>query len=117
MAAECFADYGRKLRRLSASGDPLGALRASWPRLENELASLLIEPTDLAAALRSAGLPTSFGQLAGPDADTTARWAVASCALQRQRVSVADLAMLLGAWRDCDIDDVLASSGTLAGPA
>ena len=39
--------------------------------------------------------------------DATARWAVANCALQRQRFCVADLAMLLGAWDDADVDDVL----------
>jgi glycerol-1-phosphate dehydrogenase [NAD(P)+] len=116
MAAECFADYGRKLRRLATGGDPLAHLRAAWPHVDRELDALLIEPGDIAVALASAGLPTSFSQLPGEDSDSTARWAVACCALQRQRVSVADLAMLLGAWQDCDIDQVLASSGTLSGP-
>jgi glycerol-1-phosphate dehydrogenase [NAD(P)+] len=116
MAAECFADYGQKLRRLTTGGDPLAQLRAAWPHVERELEALLIDPGDLAAALTSAGLPASFCQLPGEDTESAARWAVASCALQRQRVSVADLAMLLGAWQDSDIDGVLASSGTLRGP-
>ncbi|MGO8960904.1 MAG: iron-containing alcohol dehydrogenase [Streptosporangiaceae bacterium] len=115
MAAECFADYGRKLRRLVAGGDPLAQLRAAWPQFEDKLDALLVDAADIAAALRSAGLPLSFGQLAGGVNEATARWAVASAALQRQRVSVADLAMLLGAWQDDDIDDVLAGSANLAG--
>ena len=117
MAAECYADYALKLRLLTAGGDPLAALRAAWPLLSQELDGLLIDAGELAATLRSAGLPTSFGQLPGADPDATARWALACCALQRQRIGVADLAMLLGAWQEDDIDEVLVSSGTLAGPS
>jgi hypothetical protein len=36
---------------------------------------------------------------------------VANCALQRQRFGVADLAMLLGAWQDADVDAVLTGDG------
>jgi len=111
MAAECFADYARKLRRLGSGGDPggpLAALRASWPTHHEVLDGLLIEPAALAGGLRAAGLPTRFCDLPEPVDDETARWAVANCALQRQRFGVADLAMLLGAWDDADVDEVLA---------
>jgi glycerol-1-phosphate dehydrogenase [NAD(P)+] len=109
MAAECFSDYARKLRRLGSGdpGDPLAALRASWTAHRDVLDGLLLDPAAVAGALWSAGLPARFSDLAEPVDDATARWAVANCALQRQRFCVADLAMLLGAWDDADVDDVL----------
>jgi glycerol-1-phosphate dehydrogenase [NAD(P)+] len=107
MARECFADYARKLTRLGARGDPLAALRASWPAHRAVLDGLLADPAMLAGALRSAGLPARFAGLPEPVAAGEARWAVANCALQRQRFGVADLAMLIGAWADDDIDAVL----------
>ncbi len=117
MAAECFADYARKLRRLGSLGDPggpLAALRATWKAHHEVLDDILIEPAALAAALRAAGLPVRFCDLAEPVDDETARWAVANCPLIRQRFGVADLALLLGAWEDADVEEVL--TGTTRGP-
>jgi glycerol-1-phosphate dehydrogenase [NAD(P)+] len=107
MAAECFADYARKLTRLAAGGDPLAVLRASWARHRAVLDGLLTDPGTLAGALASAGLPARFADLPEPVDEGTARWAVANCPLQRQRFGVADLAMLIGAGEDDDIDAVL----------
>jgi glycerol-1-phosphate dehydrogenase [NAD(P)+] len=110
MAAECFSGYAAKLRRLGSGGDqggPLAALRASWAAHRDVLDRLLIGPDALAGALRAAGLPARFCDLSGPVDGETARWAVANCALQRERFGVADLAMLLGAWEEADVDEVL----------
>jgi glycerol-1-phosphate dehydrogenase [NAD(P)+] len=110
MAAECFSGYAAKLRRLGSGGDPggpLAALRASWAAHRDVLDRLLIGPDALAGALRAAGLPARFCDLSGPVGGETARWAVANCALQRERFGVADLAMLLGAWEEADVDEVL----------
>jgi glycerol-1-phosphate dehydrogenase [NAD(P)+] len=115
MAAECLAGYAVKLRGLAAGGDRLAKLRADWPRHDAVLGGLLADPAAIRSALAEAGLPVTFGGLDHPVSAQTARWAVASCLLQRQRVSIADLAMALGAWQDDDIDDVLASAGVLAG--
>ncbi len=115
MAAECFAGYAVKLRTLAAAADPLAGLRKTWQQHESVLVTLLATPADIRAALATAGLPVTFGQLAQPVSAHTARWATVSCALQRQRVGVADLAMLLGVWQDDDIDQVLADSGVLDG--
>ena len=115
MAAECFADYARKLRPLVGGSDPLARLRNCWDSHEAVLTETLIEPGELAGGLRSAGLPASFGELPEPVSDEDARWAVASCPLQRQRFGVADLAMLLGAWEEDDIDEVLADAAVLTG--
>ena len=115
MAAECFAGYAVKLRALAADGGPLTRLADGWDAHDAVLSELLAEPADIRATLASAGLPVTFGQLGSSVSARTARWAVAVCALQRRRVSVADLAMLLGAWDDDDIDQVLADAGVLPG--
>ncbi len=117
MAAECFSDYAAKLRRLGSGGDrggPLTALRSSWAAHHAALGDMLIDPAAAARALRSAGLPTRFSDLAEQVDDATARWAVAHCALLRHRFGVADLAMLLGAWEDADVDEVLAGAASAA---
>jgi len=114
MAAECFADYARKLRALSSAGDPLAGLRDSWADHESVLDTLLTGPGEVAAGLRAAGLPAGFGELPEPVSDEQARWAVASCLLMRQRLSVADLAVLIGCWRDADVDEVLADAAAAA---
>ncbi|HSR83198.1 MAG TPA: iron-containing alcohol dehydrogenase, partial [Streptosporangiaceae bacterium] len=115
MAAECFEGYAVKLRALADGGGPLTRLADSWTAHDAVLSELLTDPASIRAALTSAGLPVTFGQLDSPVSATTARWAVAVCALQRRRVSVADLAMLLGAWGEDDIDQVLADAGVLTG--
>jgi glycerol-1-phosphate dehydrogenase [NAD(P)+] len=114
MAAECFADYAVKLSRLASGGDPLAGLRAAWPEHDAVLAELIIEPGELASALRAAGLPASFGEL--PEvSDADARWAVANCMLLRRRLGVADLAVLIGGWQDSDVDELLACAASIAG--
>jgi len=120
MAAECFDDYARKLRRLRAAdgpGGPLGVLRSSWPAHRAALDIMLVDPATLATALRSAGLSARFRDLAEPVDDATASWAVANCPLLRRRFCVADLAMLLGAWEDADVEDVLAGACAPREPA
>jgi len=115
MAAECFAGYAVKLRGLTESTARLARLRASWPAHDAVLGDLLAEPADIRQALTNAELPVTFGQLDSSLSAQIARWAVAVCGLQRQRVGVADLAMMLDAWRDDDIDEILADAGVLTG--
>ena len=115
MAAECFADYARKLALLAAGSDPLAGLRKGWEGHDAALGEMLAGPAELAAALGPAGLPVRFAALPDPVSDGEARWAVANCALLRSRFGVADLAMLLGCWEDDDVDEVLADAAVLAG--
>ena len=114
MAAECLADYTAKIKLLATSGDPLAVLRDTWEHSDTVFGRLLIEPGQLAAGLHAAGLPVRFADLPTPVDDDQARWAVANCALQRRRFGVADLAMLLGAWEDQDVDAVLAAAENAA---
>jgi glycerol-1-phosphate dehydrogenase [NAD(P)+] len=113
MAAECFADYARKLAVLAAGTDPLAGLRKGWESHDGAVGEVLTGPAELASALSAAGLPVRFGALPDPVDDDEARWAVANCALLRRRFSVADLAMLLGCWTDDDVDQILAAAGVL----
>jgi glycerol-1-phosphate dehydrogenase [NAD(P)+] len=117
MAAECLADYGVKIKLLSAAADPLAPLRAAWDECDAALGRVLTGPRELAAGLRAAGLPVRFAGLPGPVGDEQAAWAVANCALQRRRFGVADLAMLLGAWEDDDVAAVLAAAESAAAEA
>jgi len=116
MGAECLADYTAKARLLASGPDPLATLRQAWADHGAVFAGLLTGPVELAAGLHSAGLPTRFGDLPVPVGDALARWAVANCALQRRRFGVADLAMLMGAWDDDDIDAVLAAAERAGAP-
>jgi glycerol-1-phosphate dehydrogenase [NAD(P)+] len=117
MAAECMTDYAAKIRLLAACGDPLATLKTCWAECDAALGQLLIGPAELASALTSAGLPARFGDLAGPVDPEVAGWAVASCALQRRRFGVADLAMLMGAWEEEDVAAVLATAESAASRA
>jgi glycerol-1-phosphate dehydrogenase [NAD(P)+] len=116
MAAECLTDYTAKIRLLGSGPDPLATLRQAWADHEAVVAGLLTGPVELAAGLRSAGLPARFGDLPAPVSEALARWAVANCALQRRRFGVADLAMLMGAWEDDDVDAVLALAERAGAP-
>jgi glycerol-1-phosphate dehydrogenase [NAD(P)+] len=116
MAAECLTDYTAKMRLLASAPDPLATLRQDWADREAVIAGLLTSPAELAAGLRSAGLPATFGDLPAPVDKTQARWAVANCALQRRRFGIADLAMLMGAWEDDDVDAVLTAAELAGAP-
>ncbi|MDR2987411.1 MAG: iron-containing alcohol dehydrogenase [Nocardiopsaceae bacterium] len=117
MGAECLADYAVKLKLLAAADDPLAPLRDAWEECDAAFERILIEPGELAAALRAAGLPVRFAGLPTAVDDDQARWAVANCALQRRRLGVADLAMLLGAWEDEDVSAVLEAAEAAAAAA
>ena len=66
MAAECFADYARKLAVLAAGADPLAGLRDAGRAHDAALGEMLTGPAELASALASAGLPARFSRPAGP---------------------------------------------------
>ena len=108
MAAECFADYSKKLRALAA-GDPLAGLRDGWERHDAALGAVLGEPAVLAAALRAAGLPDRFAALPEPVDDDGGALGGGQQPAAAGPVQRADLAMLLGCWEDDDVDEVLAA--------
>ena len=114
-AAECWRDYERKLARWAAASARAAELDRDWPRHERALRGLLAEPETLVEALRSAGAPLRFADLEPAVEPGTARWALASCHLMRERFSVADLAWSLGIWDEEHAGDLLAEAETLIG--
>ncbi len=117
MAAECWRDYERKLTRWAAAQHRATELDADWARHDRALRGLLAEPESLVAALRSAGAPLRFSELEPAVDAGTARWALASCHLMRERFSVADLAWSLGIWDEDHADAVLTETEALIGRA
>ena len=113
MGEECARDYARKLERWNQARPRLEGLATTWPEHDERLAGLLADPADLVATLGRAGAPLRFSTLGPPVAPDLARWALRSCHLMRDRFTVADLAFLIGAWEDEDVEAVLAEAGEL----
>ncbi|MEV6315251.1 iron-containing alcohol dehydrogenase [Streptomyces sp. NPDC051776] len=105
-ARECWRSYSGKLAALS---DPLriARLRTEWPRLQAGLDGLLAGPAEMVDAMRRAGAPVRFSELGREYDRETVTWAVANGHRMRDRVTVTDLAELLGLWRDEDVESVL----------
>jgi glycerol-1-phosphate dehydrogenase [NAD(P)+] len=113
MAAECWRDYERKLRRWHAQRDHVAACAGDWAAHERELDALVAPPEALVEVLRHAHAPARFSELDPPQDADVARWALANCHLMRDRFSIADLAFLLGLWDDEDVIEVLGEARAL----
>jgi glycerol-1-phosphate dehydrogenase [NAD(P)+] len=107
MAEECWREYQHKLARWRERHGDEDQLD---PAQLEEAACLLEEPGVLQGALRRSGAPAQMSQLDPPVDAQTARWALASCHLMRDRFTIVDLAFLLGAWQPADVDAVLAEA-------
>ncbi|TDL40153.1 iron-containing alcohol dehydrogenase [Kocuria rosea] len=111
IADECWRDYSAKLGTVVRLRPRLEGLLESWGEHEGELRRLLRPSAEIAAGLRASGAAAVFGELdprIGPD---LAWWAVANCALMRNRFTVADMLTVLGWWTPEDVDEVLARAG------
>ncbi len=119
VAAECWADYSGKLTRWSASGPHVDRVMSSWSENLPVLRDLVRPSADIAAHLRAAGAPSTFAELDPAVSPELARWAVANCALMRNRFTVVDLLTFLGCWSSDDVDEVLrrAEQAGAASPA
>jgi glycerol-1-phosphate dehydrogenase [NAD(P)+] len=111
--AECWSDYAAKLEAWTAGRPRLVGLARAWPEHRSVLERLLVPPEVLADALRRAGAPTRFRDLDPPVDEATARWALRSCHLMRNRFTVADLAFLTGAWDDAFVERILGQAAEL----
>lgn len=111
IAGECWRDYSAKLGAVVRLRPRIEELLGSWDQHEGELRGLVRPSAEIAAGLRASGAAATFGELdptVGPD---LAWWAVANCALMRNRFTVADMLTLLGWWQQADVDEVLARAG------
>jgi glycerol-1-phosphate dehydrogenase [NAD(P)+] len=113
MAAECWREHERKLRRFATAGERVALAAEHWPSHEPALRHLLAGAGSIVEALRAAGAPVDFSQLTPPVGRETAVWAVASCNLMRERFSVADLACFLGIWDEVFVDSLLSEANAL----
>lgn len=107
IAAECWQDYSRKLESTADHRDDLEKLLAEWSHHEPELRSLVSSSAEIASGLRRAGAAVTFADLSPAVDPALARWAVANCALMRNRFTVLDLLIWLGWWQADDVDEVL----------
>ena len=121
LAEECWRDYSGKLASWTARRPDVQLRLAKWPEYRDELGALVRTPEGIAAGLRASGSPAAFADLDPQIPPDLARWAVANCALMRNRFTVVDLLMLLGWWTDRDVTAVLERAGRAAsgeaGPA
>ncbi|MGA3352676.1 MAG: iron-containing alcohol dehydrogenase [Acidimicrobiales bacterium] len=113
MAAECWRDYERKLSRWARAGERVELAARQWSSHERAIGHLLAGANSIVEALRSAGAPVSFSELASPIETEAVHWAVASCHLMRERFSVADLACLLGIWDEARVDRLVNEAAVL----
>jgi glycerol-1-phosphate dehydrogenase [NAD(P)+] len=107
VADECWRDVERKLERWRAARPRFEAFLADWPRHRAALRDLVIDPATLAGAIRRAGAPVRFSELAPAVAPELARWALSSCHLMRNRFVLADLRAFTGTWTRPDIEQLL----------
>ncbi|MDR7521224.1 MAG: iron-containing alcohol dehydrogenase [Armatimonadota bacterium] len=104
---ECWNDVRRKLRRWQAARPCLKAFLSAWPRHRAALAAMTLPPERLADALRSAGAPVRFSDLAPPVPAEVARWALGCGHLMRNRFTLLDLLAVLGRWDERGVARVL----------
>lgn len=115
VARECWRDYSAKLEAVTARRGQLEEVLVHWSGHEPELRALVRPSAAIAAGLRNAGAACAFVDLDPAVPSGLARWAVAHCALMRNRFTVVDLLTLLGWWGDADVDEVLARAASAAG--
>lgn len=114
MAAECWAQYRRKLQRWQEQTASVEALVAGWDGFRGEIRTLLGSPTVIAQTLRAAGSPATFEDLDPPADHATAAWALLNGHLIRDRFTLADLAWFGGMWMPAFVDDVIVEADQLA---
>lgn len=107
VAEECWRDYSTKLQSVASHWTQLQSIMENWDNHRDELKGLLHPAATIAAALKRAGAPARLSDLGPHVQPELARWAVANCALMRNRFTVVDLLMLLGWWETKDVDEVL----------
>ncbi len=112
-AAECWRLYQRKLAAWTAGRASRERLVAGWDDHVARLTDGLRPPASIVRTLRAAGAPATFSDL-GVDPQT-ARWAVGSAHLLRDRFGVLDLADLAGRWGPGDVERVLERAAAVGG--
>jgi glycerol-1-phosphate dehydrogenase [NAD(P)+] len=97
-AVECWTAYSAKRNWLLANESAVEALLTDWEPFARSLA--LPSPEQFDEVSRASGLPTRAEHLGAGYDDDLLCWALRNSHLLRERISIVDLADLLGVWSD-----------------
>jgi glycerol-1-phosphate dehydrogenase [NAD(P)+] len=115
VSEECWNNYSRKLEHWRRCRPQLEKFLENWPRYREELSSLVVSPERLGKALQESGAPARFSELDPPIPQETARWALRSCHLMRDRFTLADLLFFFGWWDDEFVERLLDRARSVGG--
>lgn len=95
---ECWTAYSKKRAWLLEHLADVEAMVARWDAFKKEVT--LPTPEEFDEISHASGLPTRAADLGSSYDDRLLFWALRNCHLLRERISIADLADLLGVWSD-----------------
>ncbi len=105
---ECWTAYSAKRNWLLAHQSDVEAVVAEWDAFTRTLT--LPTPEDFDGVSHASGLPTRAEDLGGGYDDGLLFWALRNSQLLRERISIVDLADLLGVWSDETARSIVADS-------
>jgi glycerol-1-phosphate dehydrogenase [NAD(P)+] len=114
LAQECWSAYERKANWIKSHVDNFRQFVREWPRHDAIISQLLKPAALISSTLRSAHAPATFPQLVPAPTGDVVTWSVTNGHLMRDRFSVVDLAVLIGAWNSNAIAAVLSQVNGLA---
>jgi glycerol-1-phosphate dehydrogenase [NAD(P)+] len=114
LARECWTAYERKATWIKTHLENLRQFVREWPRHDQVISKLLKPAALISFALRSAQAPATFAQLVPAPHSDVVSWSVTNGYLMRDRFSIVDLAVLIGAWNPTTIAAALSQVNEVA---
>jgi glycerol-1-phosphate dehydrogenase [NAD(P)+] len=105
---ECWTGYSAKRNWLLARQTDVEAMVADWDRFKRTLT--LPTPDQFDEVSHASGLPTRAQDLGAGYDDALLFWALRNSYLLRERISIVDLADLLGIWSDDTARSIVADA-------
>ncbi len=105
---ECWTAYNAKRRWLCEHQADVEAMVADWDRFKQTVT--LPTPEQFDEVSHASGLPTRASDLGGGYDDLLLFWALRNSHLLRERISIVDLADLLGVWSDDTARSIVANA-------
>lgn len=100
LGRHCWSIVEAKWRALLDDVDAINAVLAKWDDHRARLRQLLPDPARPGETLRAWGAPTALSQLDPALDEDEARWVLRTLPFVRDRVSIADLLVIMGRWDD-----------------
>ena len=110
---ECWTAYCAKRNWLLAHQSEVEGLVSDWDGFMRSVT--LPTPNQFDDVSHASGLPTRAEDLGPEYGDELLFWALRNCHLLRERISIVDLADLLGVWSDEAARSIVADSERVAG--